>query len=117
MTIYEITFLARQELNGQQVETLTKDFEKLIADNGGKTLKTEQWGLRTLAYKINKAKKAHYVMIECEAPAPAVHEVERQMRIHDDVMRYLTLKLDAPSKGPSVMMKAHEDRYEEKEAA
>ena len=114
MTIYETVFLARQELSAPQVKELTDHICKIITDHGGKILKTEDWGLRTLAYKINKAKKAHYVLIESETPAEAIHEMERQMRIHDDVMRYMTLKLKEPTTAPSPFAR---DTSEDKEAA
>ena len=114
MNIYETVFLARQELTSAQVKELTDQICKILTDNGGKILKTEDWGLRTLAYKINKAKKAHYVLVESETPAPAIHEMERQMRIHDDVMRYMTLRLKEPSKTPSPFVRGQD---EDKEAA
>jgi small subunit ribosomal protein S6 len=112
MTVYETVFLARQELSTPQVKELTDHISKIITDNGGKILKTEDWGLKTLAYKINKAKKAHYVLIESEAEGPAIHEAERQMRIHDDVMRYLTIKLKEPTTEPSPMARGAEDQKE-----
>lgn len=110
MPFYETVFMARQELSPAQVKTLTGDFEKIIKDNGGKVHKTEQWGLVNLAYKINKAKKAHYVLIETDAPAPALQEMERNMRLHEDVMRYLTTRQEKLSDGPSVMMRKPDEQ-------
>ena len=121
MPIYETVFMARQDLSEAQVKDLTEKFAKIIKDQGGKVLKTEQWGLRTLAYKINKARKAHYTLIESDAPGAAIIELERVMRIEEDVMRALTIKLDEPTKGPSIIMdkgqgRDNDDRSE-KEAA
>ena len=101
MPFYETVFIARQDLSDAQVKAISDAAEKIIKDGKGKVVKTENWGLRTLAYKINKNKKGHYVLIECDAPAPAVIEVERTLRLNEDVMRYMTIKLDALSKGPS----------------
>ena len=101
MPLYETVFMTRQDVGAQQVEELTKMFSDILTAQGGKIAKTEQWGLRTLAYKINKARKAHYTLVEFDAPAPALHEMERQMRIHEDVIRYLTITRDEASKGPS----------------
>ena len=109
MPIYETVFMSRQDLTESQVKDLTDKYSKLVTDNGGKILKTEQWGLRTLAYKINKAKRANYTLIEFEAGGPVVIEMERLMGIDEDVMRKLTLKLDAPTDGPSPMMKKRDD--------
>ena len=118
MPYYETVFLARQDLSETQVKDMTDRFTKLITDNGGKIQKTEQWGLRTLAYKINKSRKGHYVLIESDAPGDAVIELERVMRLDEDVMRSLTVRLEEPSDGPSVMMrKERGDDAEKKEAA
>lgn len=115
MAIYETVFMARQDLTQAQVDALTKEFSDIVTDNGGKILKTENWGLMTLAYKINKAKKAHYVLIETDAPAPAVQEMERNMGINEDVMRSLTIKLEAPTEEPSAILER--SGKSEKEAA
>ena len=122
MAYYETVFIARQDLTEAQVQKLTDTYSKVITDNGGKIHKTEYWGLRTLAYKINKAKRAHYILIESDTPSPAILEMERQMRIDEDVVRYLTTREDKLSDGPSVMMKKHDDsddkpKYKKKEAA
>jgi small subunit ribosomal protein S6 len=110
MPIYETVFMARQDLSETQVKDMTEKFVKIINDQGGKVLKIEQWGLRTLAYKINKAKKAHYTLIESDAPGAAVIELERVMRIEEDVLRALTLKLDEPSKAQSAILDKSRDR-------
>lgn len=119
MPYYETVFIARQELTQAQVDELSTAFQKILKDNGGKVLKTENWGLRTLAYRINKARKGHYVLIESEAPGAAVIETERNMRIHEDVLRYLTIRLEEPSKGPSPILDKNRDNDDtnEKEAA
>ncbi len=117
MPYYETVFMARQDLTEAQVKELAKTFGKIIEDQGGKVAKTEHWGLRTLAYKINKSRKAHYVLIESDAPGTAVIELERIMRLHDDVMRSLTVKREALSDGPSIMVDKNQDKNQEKEAA
>jgi small subunit ribosomal protein S6 len=104
LAYYENVFIARQDISAVQVEGLTETLTKVIGDNGGKIVKTEIWGLRTLAYRIKKNRKGHYVMLNIDAPAGAIHEMERQMRINEDVLRYLTIKIDAFEEGPSVMM-------------
>ena len=108
MAYYESVFIARQDISATQVEGLTETFSKVISDNGGSIANTESWGLRTLAYRIKKNRKGHYVMFHIDAPAPAVHEMERQMRINEDVLRYLTIKVDAFDEGPSVMMQSRQ---------
>ncbi|MBI1327773.1 MAG: 30S ribosomal protein S6 [Alphaproteobacteria bacterium] len=118
MAIYETVLIARAELTPAQVEKLTKDFADVLVKGKGKILKTEQWGLRTLAYRINKARKAHYALIESECPSEALVEMERQMRINEDVVRYMSLKLEEPTKGQSkVLDKSNDnDRFEEEAA-
>ena len=119
MPFYETVFIARQDLSDAQVKALTEACEKTIKDGKGKITKTEQWGLRTLAYKINKARKAHYTLIEMETAAPALHEMERQMRIHDDVVRYLSISREEFSKGPSTIIdkNAENETYSREEEA
>lgn len=117
MPIYETVFIARQDLTEAQVKDLTDRFSKIVTDQGGKILKTEYWGLRTLAYRIKKARKAHYVLIESDSPGPAVIELERNLRIHEDIMRSLTVRLDAPSKGQSAILDKEKRYDDEKEAA
>lgn len=104
MPFYETVFIARQDLTESQVKELTENLAQIIKDNGGKVHKIEHWGLRTLAYRIRKNRKAHYVLIETDTPAPALHEMERQMRLNEDILRHLTVREDALSEGLSVMM-------------
>jgi small subunit ribosomal protein S6 len=105
MPLYEHVFLARQDLAQAQVDTLAENATKIIEDNGGKVVKTETWGLRNIAYRIAKNRKAHYVALDFDAPAPVVAELERQTQINEDVIRYLTIKVDAHEQGPSAMMR------------
>jgi small subunit ribosomal protein S6 len=105
MPLYEHVFLARQDLAQAQVDALAENATKIIADNGGKVVKTETWGLRGLAYRIAKNRKAHYVMLDIDAPAPAMAELERQTGINEDVIRFMTIRVDELEKGPSVMMR------------
>lgn len=108
MPYYESTFIVRQDVSTAQVETLTKEFAEIITSNKGEVKKTEQWGLRTLAYRIRKNKKGHYVMFNLDAPAPAVAEMERVMRLNEDLLRFITIKVDELEEGPSVMMRREE---------
>jgi len=108
MALYEHVFLARQDLAQAQVDTLAEAATKIIEDNKGKVIKTETWGLRSLAYKIAKNRKAHYVMLEIDAPAGVVAELERQTSINEDVIRYMTVKVEEHEAGPSVMMRKTE---------
>jgi len=105
MPLYEHVFLARQDLAQAQVDALAENATKIIEDNGGKAVKSETWGLRSLAYRIAKNRKAHYVMLDLDAPPPAVAELERQSNINEDVIRFLTLRVDELEKGPSAMMR------------
>src|SRR3982751_2124771 len=105
MPLYEHVFLARQDLAQAQVDALAENATKIITDNGGEVTKTETWGLRSLSYRIAKNRKAHYVMLDVEAPAPAVAELERQSNINEDVIRFLTIRVDAHEKGPPAMMR------------
>jgi small subunit ribosomal protein S6 len=104
MPYYETVFVARQDLSTTQVQELTDTYSKIITEAGGKIHKTENWGLRNLAYRINKNRRGHYVLIESETEAPALHEVERTMRLNEDILRFMSVREDELSKGPSVMM-------------
>lgn len=121
MPYYETVFIARQELSESQVKSLTEDLCKFIKDGGGKIHKTEHWGLRTLAYRINKNRKGHYVLIESDTPASALLEMERNMRLNEDVMRFMSIKEEELSDGPSVMMHKNDrdtdDRKSDKKEA
>ena len=112
MAYYETVFIARQDISVAQVDDLTKVFNEVINENGGKIINTENWGLRTLAYRIKKNRRGHYVMSHIDAPAKAIHEMERQMRINEDILRYLTMKVDAFEDGPSLMLKSHSNAYQ-----
>ena len=108
MPLYEHVFLARQDLAQAQVDALAENATNIIESNGGRVVKTETWGLRSLAYRIQKNRKAHYVMLDIEAPAPVVAELERQTQINEDVIRYMTIKVDEHEQGPSAMMRRNE---------
>jgi small subunit ribosomal protein S6 len=108
MPLYEHVFLARQEVSPQQVEALTKEFSQVIADGGGKVGKTEYWGLRSLAYKIKKSRKAHYTLMNIDAPPAAIAEMERRMGISSDIIRFLTVRVAAHETEPSVQMRRGE---------
>jgi small subunit ribosomal protein S6 len=104
MPLYENVFIARQDISGAQVDALADGFAQLIADNGGEIKKREYWGLRNLAYRMRKNRKGHYVLMNLAAPPAAVAELERTMRINEDVLRYLTIRVDAHEEGPSAIM-------------
>ncbi len=108
MALYEHVFLARQDLAQAQVDTLAEAAAQIVKDHQGTVVKTESWGLRSLAYKIAKNRKAHYVMLEIDAPAGVVAELERQTQINEDIIRYMTVKVDGHEEGPSVMMRKQE---------
>ncbi|HEV8034094.1 30S ribosomal protein S6 [Yoonia sp.] len=110
MPLYEHVMIARQDLSNTQAEGLIEHFGTVLADNGGKLLENEYWGVKTMAYKINKNRKGHYALLRTDAPAPAIQEMERLMRLHEDVMRVLTIKVDAHEDGPSVQMQKREER-------
>ncbi len=106
MSLYEYTYIARQDIQPQQVDAITDQFAKIIADNGGKVAKTESWGLRTLAYRIKKYKKGHYVHLNIDAPHAAIAELERNARLHEDVIRYMTIRVDEFEEGDSVVLRS-----------
>ena len=110
MPYYEHVFLLRQDLSPAQVDQITENHKKIIEEKGGKVGKTEYWGLRNLAYKIRKNRKAHYVLMNIDGPAEAVQELERLERISDDVIRFMTVRVKELEEGPSVMMRAKEER-------
>ncbi|MBI5132096.1 MAG: 30S ribosomal protein S6 [Rhodopseudomonas palustris] len=111
MPLYEHVFLARQDASTQQVEELTTQFTGVIEGLGGKVTKTEAWGLRSLTYRMNKNRKAHFVMLNIDGPSAVVAELERQQRINEDIIRYLTIRVEEHEEGPSAMMrKADRDR-------
>jgi small subunit ribosomal protein S6 len=108
MPLYEHVFLARQDLSQAQVDALAAAATEIVESNEGKVTKTETWGLRSLAYKIQKNRKAHFVMLNIEAPAGVVAELERQTAINEDVIRYMTVRVDEHEAGPSVMMRKND---------
>lgn len=110
MAYYECVLIARQDVPSAQVEGLTSTFTGVISDNGGTVTKTEYWGLKTLAYRIKKNRKGHYVLMNIDAPYPAVAEMERRMRLHEDVLRHLTIRVDALEEGQSIMMQNRASR-------
>ncbi|MBE1288395.1 MAG: 30S ribosomal protein S6 [Rhodobacteraceae bacterium] len=115
MPLYEHVMISRQDLSNAQAESLIEHFSTVLKDNGGSVVDAEYWGIKTMAYKINKNRKGHYAFLRSDAPAGAVHEMERLMRLHDDVMRVLTIKVDAHEEGPSVQMQKREERGERRE--
>jgi small subunit ribosomal protein S6 len=104
MALYEVTFVARQDISTGDVDKLVETYSKLITDMDGKIIKTEHWGLRNLAYIINKNRKGHYVMFAVDAPFATISEVERRMKLNEDVIRILIIKVDAIDPEPSAMM-------------
>ena len=108
MPFYENVFIARQDLTQAQVDALADTFTELVKTQGGEVKKREGWGLRNLSFRIRKNRKGHYVMLNIEAPAAAINEMERQMRLHEDIIRYMTVKVDELETGPSVMMRKQE---------
>ena len=110
MPLYEHVLIARQDLSNTQAEGLIEHFGTVLADNGGTVKDSEYWGVRTLAYKINKNRKGHYALLRSDAPAAAVQEMERLARLHDDVMRVLTVRVDEHAEGPSIQMQRRDDR-------
>ena len=110
MALYEHVFIARQDISSAQAEGLVEHFSQILADNGGQVKDTEYWGLRTLAYRINKNRKGHYAYLRTDSPANAVQEMERLMRLHEDVMRILTVRVDEHEEGPSAVIQARSSR-------
>jgi len=111
MPLYEHVYLARQDLSAPQVEELTSKLTAVITEAGGTVSKNEYWGLKSLSYRIRKNRKAHITLLNVDAPSAALSEVERQERLHEDVLRYLTIRVDALEEGPSAMMrKSDRDR-------
>ncbi len=105
MPLYEHVFLARQDLSQAQVDALAATATEIVEANQGKIAKTETWGLKSLAYKIKRNRKAHFVLLNIDAPAPAIAELERQTAINEDVIRYMTVRVDEHEAGPSVQMR------------
>ena len=111
MPLYEHVIMARQDLSAQQVEELTTRLSGIITEAGGKVTKNEYWGLKSLSYRINKNRKAHMTLLNVDASSAALNEVERQERLSEDVLRYLTIRVEELEEGPSAMMrKSDRDR-------
>jgi small subunit ribosomal protein S6 len=110
MALYENIFIARQDVPATQVETLTNQFAELVAAQGGTVSKKEYWGLRSLTFRIKKNRKGHYTLLNIDAPAAAVKELERTMSINEDIIRYLTVRVDALEEGPSAVMQRGADK-------
>jgi len=110
MPLYESVVIARQDISAQQVESLSSSLQNILTENGGKVAKTEYWGLRSLAFRIKKNRKGHYLMLHLDAPPEAVREFERNARINEDVIRHLTVRVEALEEGPSAMMQSRSAR-------
>jgi len=108
MALYEHVFLARQDLSQAQVDALATGATEIVESNGGKVVKTETWGLKSLAYKIDRNRKAHFVMLNIDGPGALVSELERQNRINEDIIRWLTIAVEEHEDGPSVMMRKND---------
>jgi len=106
LAFYESVFIARQDVSSAQVDSLVEAFTNIIQERGGKVTKKEYWGLRNLTYRIKKNRKGHYVLLNLDAPPPAITEMERNMRINEDIIRFLTVRVDALEEGPSAMMQS-----------
>ena len=104
MPLYESVFIARQDISAAQVDSIVDTFATLIDEQGGQIAKREYWGLKNLQYRIKKNRKGHYVLFHLDAPSAAVQELERNMQLHEDVLRYLTIRVEALDEAPSVMM-------------
>ena len=110
MALYEHVFLARQDLSSQQVDGLVEQYKGVIEANGGSIGRVENWGLKSLTYRIKKNRKAYFTLMDMTAPAPAIAEMERQMGLSEDVLRYMTIKVEQHEDGPSAMMQKRDDR-------
>ncbi len=112
MPYYEHVFIARRDISGQQVENLAESLAGFVTEGGGKVTKTEYWGLRNLAYRIKKNRKGHYVLMNIDSPHDAVAEMERNMRLNEDIIRFMTLRVDELQEGPSAVMQQKVNRDE-----
>ncbi|GHF27571.1 hypothetical protein GCM10017044_23310 [Kordiimonas sediminis] len=110
MALYEHVFIARQEISSSQVENIVADLTKVLEENGGKVLKNEYWGLKTLAYKIKKNRKGHYVLLNLDTPYPALAEMERQVRLNEDILRFMTVSVEELEEGPSIVLRSKADK-------
>ncbi|WP_206455026.1 30S ribosomal protein S6 [Aurantimonas marina] len=110
MALYEHVFLSRQDISNQQVDQLVEQYRGVLEANGGSVGKVENWGLKTLTYRINKNRKAYYTLMNIDAPSAAVQEMERQMRFNEDILRYMTIRVEEHEEGQSAMMQKRDDR-------
>ena len=110
MALYEHVFLARQDLSQQQVDALVEQYKGIVEQAGGSFGKVENWGLKSLAYRINKNRKAYYTLINIDAPAAAINEIERMQRLSEDVLRYMTVRVEEHEEGASAMMTRRDER-------
>ena len=115
MPLYEHVFIARQDISGAQAEGLIEEFSGIVTENGGTVVGQEYWGLRPMAYKINKNRKGHYVFLRLDAPAAAIDELQRIQRLHEDVMRTQSFRVDEHEDGPSAVMVSKNSRDERRE--
>jgi small subunit ribosomal protein S6 len=109
MALYEHIYLARQDVTPQQVEAMTEQFKGVIEAHGGSVAKVEYWGVKTLAYRVKKNRKAHFTLLNINAPAAAITEMERQMGISEDILRFMTIRVEELEEGPSAMMRKRDD--------
>jgi small subunit ribosomal protein S6 len=109
MALYEHVYLARQDVTAQQVEALTEQFKTVIEQNGGQITKIEYWGVKSLAYRINKNRKAHFSLLNIDAPPAALAELERLEGINEDILRQMTIRVEAHEEGPSAMMRKRDE--------
>jgi len=110
MPLYECVVIARQDISAPQVETLADDLTAILSERGGNVAKREYWGLRNIAYRVKKNRKGHYILLNIDAPSDAVKEMERQMSINEDVLRYLTIRVEELEEGPSAVMQSKNQR-------
>ena len=110
MPLYENVFIARQDISPAQVDTLADTFTNILKEGGGDVAKREYWGLRNLAYRMKKNRKGHYVLLNINAPPAAVQEMERNMRLNEDVLRHMTVRVETLEEGPSAMMQRRDER-------
>ena len=115
MPYYESVLIARQEIGGGDAERLGEHYEELLSKEGASVVRREYWGLRRLAYRVRKNRKGHYLMFHVDGSGPAIQEFERQLRIDENVVRYLTMRLDRLPEGPSIIMKARAEREERRD--
>jgi small subunit ribosomal protein S6 len=110
MALYESVFITRQEISSSQAEAVVDSFAEIIVNFGGSVEKKEYWGLRNLAYRIKKNRKGHYALLNIDGPPAAIAEMERNMRIHDDVLRFMTVRVDELDEGPSPILRSRDER-------